>query len=111
MIIAKSGSIIEGSLRSDHLLSAFLFALEELKHPKSHAINQELISYGFGYSQCGVCGLNRDQWPEGFGDDEAEDIIADLMEALDECSPENHYFGSHQGDGSDFGFWELEEEP
>ena len=111
MITAKPGSIMSGSLRSDHLLSAFLFALEDLKHPKAYAINKELIEYGFGHSMCGVCGLNRDQWPEGFGEDEAQEILSDLLEALNECAPENHYFGSHQGDGSDFGFWELEDEP
>jgi len=33
--------------------------------------------------------------------------IYDLMDSL---APEGYYFGSHPGDGSDFGYWENEEE-
>ena len=29
---------------------------------------------------------------------------------MDELSPEGHYFGSHPGDGSDFGYWEVDED-
>ena len=34
--------------------------------------------------------------------------ISDVLDALDECAPEGCYFGPHEGDGSDFGFWPIE---
>ena len=36
-------------------------------------------------------------------------INEDLFNALNELAPPNHYFGSHFGDSSDFGFWLSED--
>jgi hypothetical protein len=104
------GSVIHGTLRSEDLLPAFLFALEDSGSPKAARFNSELIELGFGYSQCGVCGMgNREEWPEGFDDDTAQEIINDMMDALNDIAPDGYYFGAHPGDGSDFGFWACEE--
>jgi hypothetical protein len=104
------GTLIHATLRSENLLPAFLHALEDYKHPKAGAFNSELIELGFGYSMCGACGMgNREEWPEGFDDDTAQEIINDMMDALNDIAPDGYYFGAHPGDGSDFGFWECEE--
>ena len=43
--------------------------------------------------------------------DERSEIIAMLFGHVDEThTPPNHRFGSIEGDGSDFGIWESEEE-
>jgi hypothetical protein len=45
-------------------------------------------------------------------DDEEElgDFLYDeLYPALEEIAPEGYYFGSHDGDGSDFGYWAVDE--
>ena len=102
------GSVIHATLRPENLLGAFLFALEDAGSSKASRFNADLIELGFGHSQCGVCGMgNREEWPEGFDDDTAQEIIADMMDALNDIAPDGYYFGAHEGDGSDFGFWPL----
>jgi hypothetical protein len=53
--------------------------------------------------------LNADDYGSAYVDSvemDAQEIIVSLFDALDQLSPENQYFGSHPGDGSDFGYWE-----
>ena len=33
-----------------------------------------------------------------------------IYDLMDELAPEGYYFGSHPGDGSDFGYWENDGE-
>lgn len=40
---------------------------------------------------------------------EAQELIQDLFDTLNQISPEGYYFGAHPGDGSDFGYWEWQE--
>lgn len=56
--------------------------------------------------------LNADDYGSAYVDSvemDAQEIIVSLFDALDQLSPENQYFGSHPGDGADFGFWESYE--
>jgi hypothetical protein len=53
--------------------------------------------------------LNADDYGSAYVDSvemDAQEIIVSLFDALDQLSPENQYFGSHPGDGADFGYWE-----
>lgn len=42
--------------------------------------------------------------------EECDYLLADLFDILNSYAPEGFYFGAHPGDGSDFGFWEVEED-
>ena len=37
-------------------------------------------------------------------------LAQDLFDVLDLYAPEGYYFGAHIGDGSDFGYWKIDEE-
>ena len=40
-----------------------------------------------------------------FQSDDALELLVDIMDALDAISPEGCYFGGHEGDGADIGWW------
>jgi hypothetical protein len=42
--------------------------------------------------------------------EDAQELLHDLTDDLNHHAPVNFYFGTHPGDGSDFGFWEYPEE-
>ena len=47
---------------------------------------------------------NDDAWFS----EEGSEIVAELFEVIDEFLPDGYYCGSTEGDGSDFGVWEIE---
>lgn len=48
--------------------------------------------------------------PDFFRSEEAGWFMDDLFELLEEICPEGWWFGSQEGDGACFGFWEVESE-
>lgn len=98
----KNVSVSHSTLRWQDLVPVFLNTLREIDEEKFLAVvfpNQMPSGYDFAhedspYWDSHACMLSLDA----------------LLEALDSCAPDGYYFGSHPGDGSDFGFWELDEE-
>ena len=85
----KDQTIIHGTMRCEDLYPAFRSLLVLLDPEKAS-----------GYSE------DHDLATECLRFDETW-ALADDLEAL---APDGYYFGAHPGDGSDFGFWKLEEE-
>lgn len=71
------GTVIHATLRPEDLIPAFR---DELKK-------------------------HTDDIPKFEHGDDVMDYIIELTDALDDYSPSYCYFGTHEGDGSDFGFW------
>lgn len=93
---ADPGTVSHGTLREEDLIPAFLDALA-----------------GLGCQDADVAEIRR-RVEGGDYDFTSEDAIWDLndvlFDRLNDHAPEGHYFGAHPGDGSDFGFWENEED-
>ena len=88
------GTVSAGTLRTEDLL--YTFAPELLiqqNHKPSDLTNEAFRLLGMGV-----------EWTDE-QEEEAEEIVNELIDALNEYCPPFVYFGSHPGDGADFGFW------
>jgi hypothetical protein len=95
------GTVIHGTLRSQDLLRAF--ADEYKRVLPFNSFNMTYEAY--------ACADDCDIDPEGELAQHDHDIIEGLINALDTiASREGFYFGAHPGDGSDFGYWSVEED-
>lgn len=91
-----TGTVIHGTLRLQDLVPAFLDALHELK--PDYELNEPIPQ----------CALDDDDDAYWYG--AVWFTIEELEDELDACVAEyGYYFGAHAGDGSDFGFWLIED--
>jgi len=96
------GSVSHATMREQDVLPKCLDVLREY-YPKAHdAIVDELTT-----------DIGPDWHEKELSDDElyalSELCWGDAFDALNEITPPGHYFGAHQGDGSDYGFWVCED--
>lgn len=91
------GSVSTATMRSEDLIPAFIDALRAQKplHRKHRALIRDIES------RMGKPGYYDSE-------DAAYDLNESLFDALDEYAMPYMYFGSHPGDGSDYGFWLAE---
>ena len=90
---AQVGSISSGTLLTADLISAFVSELDYLTQDQSHAA---LLDEANKW-------LEQDE--DARDEEEGHDLANLLFDALDEHAPPYCYFGAHEGNGSDFGFW------
>ena len=98
MRYASFGSVSSGTLRTEDLLSAFASELD-----------YQLSRQPKRFARKALRQLIRDAERVDPDSDEASDIVAELQDALEQFAPPYVYFGSHPGDGADFGYWLLED--
>jgi hypothetical protein len=89
MTTAQPGTVSHGTCNPEHLIPRFTDFLEVLD--RDHALIAEARAVDMG------------------NDDEVATVLDALFDAIGEFAPEGYYFGSHPGDGSDYGFWQSEE--
>lgn len=88
----NTGSIISGTLRNEDLIPTFCEELRSLGHRSKELSRIEKVQNKKGY----------------FESDDSQYDLENLFNMLDSHSMPYFYFGSHMGDGSDFGFWLIE---
>jgi hypothetical protein len=90
---ATIGTISHGTHRNEDMLSAFATELEYLTHFERSRAQLDLIEEARAITN--------------FDSETATEIVHELFDALEELAPAYCYFGAHEGDGADFGFWPL----
>lgn len=90
-----AGSVSSGTLRTEDLAPAFIAELR--RHWPEKATELE-AAWDRGEGAWDVVG------------DEPEQVVSELIDALNEVAPEGYYFGAHWGDGADFGWWPGEDD-
>ena len=97
----KTGSVISGTLKESDLVPAFMGCLDGAAYGRIHAEHGGILD-----GDCLIadeCELTESE------DEELHWLMESLFDCLNEIAPAGHYFGAHEGDGSDFGFWSIAE--
>ena len=108
---AQPGTVSHGTTRIADLIPAFAAALERLQNANCYTRDgdeRELVKL---HERCTNLLARIEQHqnePEYFDSETADDDLHDLFDLLGEFAPPGHYFGSHEGDGSDYGFWSYD---
>ena len=86
-----TGSVSHGTMREEDLIPAFLDVVRRYDKGAYAEYEEQQVTEM----------LNDTFWSS----EEAGWVLEDLFNAMEEIAPEWHYFGSHPGDGCDYGFW------
>jgi hypothetical protein len=101
----EPGTIIHGTLRECDLIPAFMDVLRDFAPAYAARITDE---YGAAF-------IERCSDPSGLDYSLINEmerqtyLLSDLFDALEEIAPDGLTFGAIEGDGSDFGFWSVED--
>lgn len=87
------GSVSHGTMLTEDLIPTFHNVLHDIDSERAERLQADIAFTVLGESE------NVD----------ADDILHELFDILDEYAPDGYYFGAHVGDGSDYGFWPTEE--
>jgi len=93
-------TVSRATLRNQDLIPAFLDALAHLDPPVYEQMTMGIFPAVPQYAW-------EDDESDWWYTETAYWVLDQLIESLDACSPDGYYFGAHEGDGSDFGFWKV----
>lgn len=91
------GSVSSDTMRAEDLIPCFLDVLEQFDKARADGIREE-------YSGL-LERLGTDDATEEDADEASMLLNETLFDALNDYAPPYFYFGSHPGDGADYGFW------
>ena len=98
------GSLIHATMRSCDLAPAFL---EAIKETPEHARIMKSINNEDSDLRV-ITDPEVTNTDERWETEEMSFFIIELFDILNAYAPEGYYFGSHPGDGSDYGYWPAE---
>jgi hypothetical protein len=104
-IYAALGSVSSGTLRSADVIPAFMDALDSLKDEMSTSGDASYKDDVRRIDDKLATIEEHQQADDYYESDEASFDLDELTDLLSEFAPPYAYFGTHPGDGADFGFW------
>ena len=99
------GSVSHGTMRPEDLCPIFMGLLEEYDPERAARLTSGYSGDGWPYSMAGL------GWGDPFDARQQElapHLLEDLFNELQGIAPPGSHFGSHEGDGSDYGFWLID---
>jgi hypothetical protein len=104
------GTVSHATMRTEDLVPCFLAVLEKYSPESavmiigSIGLECDVLTYRLF---AGRPEVGREEHYESVWDSEAMSYILneDIWEAMEEIAPPGYYFGAHEGDGSDYGYW------
>lgn len=90
-----NSSVSHGTMRCQDLIPVFMDIIKET--PEYVQLMHLVPSYAY-----------EDKDSEWWDSEDATNLLESLFNTLNSYAPEDYYFGSHPGDGSDYGYWETE---
>jgi hypothetical protein len=106
MLLASEGSISHGTMRSQDLIPCFVGVLTEHQHTNASYFQEEWNKMEKQEEY-----FNDPENPFTYEEEQLHMVSMSMLlneeifDAMDELSPRGYYFGAHEGDGSDYGFW------
>ena len=97
------GTVISGTMRPQDLVPALMEVLSAYD-PDAH--KRMVMDSPTPVVPLEAMDDDRHEW---WASDDARYFLEDLFNALNQVAPDNVYFGAHPGDGSDYGFWPIDE--
>ena len=111
---ASPGTVSHGTLRTADLITAFTATLDSLNDANCYTSDGDEIALVALSTRATdlLASIERLQAsePDYFDSDDAAEDVNTLIDILGEYAPPGHYFGAHEGDGSDFGFWPCDDD-
>lgn len=96
------GTVSHGTMRSEDLIPSFCDIIRHLHGTLPLNLYKQVREYNASRNQFDENGYRI----EGTFDD--AELVSDLTDYLQLLAPPYFYFGSHPGDGADYGFWMYE---
>ena len=97
-------SVSHGTLRNQDLIPAFLEAVLQLDPDTPMALINTTMP-----EELREAPQDNDDH-EWWYTETAYWVLEQLDDVLNDYAPDGYYFGAHEGDGSDFGFWKIIDE-
>lgn len=99
----EPGTLIQATHRHEDLIPAFTQELFLLRPSVARYLQDE-------YKEVYAALAHPELGDLDPADQDAPELVDTLFIKLDEAAPDGYYFGAHPGNGSDFGFWEVEDD-